>query len=157
MEICCRILITMSTVKTANKQTKPNQFQPGQSGNPAGRPKGSRGKATQLAEWLIDNDAEAIITKVINEAKNGDMSAAKILIDRILPPRRDRHVSVALPEIKNASDAASAMAAVINEVAAGNITAGEAEGLTKLIGEYSKILEVSQFEERLKRLEEAAG
>ena len=49
------------------------------------------------------------------------------------------------------------MATVINEVSAGNITAGEAEGLTKLIGDYSKILEISQFEERLKRLEEAAG
>jgi hypothetical protein len=110
-----------------------------------------------LAELLIDGDVEAIVTKVIVAAKNGDMSAAKILIDRILPPKRDRHISFTLPQIRSATDAASAMAAVINEVASGSITAAEAEGLSKLIGDYSKILEVSQIEERLKRLEEAAG
>ena len=145
------------TVKTDSKQVKPSQFQPGQSGNPSGRPRGARGKAAQLAELLIDGDVEAIVTKVIVAAKNGDMSAAKILIDRILPPKRDRHISFTLPQIRSATDAASAMAAVINEVASGSITAAEAEGLSKLIGDYSKILEVSQIEERLKRLEEAAG
>jgi hypothetical protein len=78
-------------------------------------------------------------------------------MDRLIPQRRDRHVTIKLPEISNASDAASAMAAVINEVARGSITSAEAEGLTKLIVDFAKILEVSQIEERLKRLEEAAG
>lgn len=141
-----------------NTDRKPNgKFAAGNRANPSGRPKGSLNKATILAQELIDTEGELIVRKALDLAKSGDGAALKIVMDRLIPPRRDRHLSIALPEIRNASDAASAMAAVINEVAGGNITAGEAEGLTKLIGEYSKILEVSQFEERLKRLEEAAG
>ena len=145
----------MSIDKTAHKQK--HGFTKGRSGNPSGRPKGSLNKTTILAQELIDNEGALIVRKALDLAKDGDGTALRIVMDRLIPPRRDRHLSIALPEIKNATDAASAMAAVINEVAAGNITAGEAEGLTKLIGDYSKILEIGQFEERLKRLEEAAG
>ena len=141
-----------------NTDRKSNgKFAAGNRANPKGRPKGSLNKTTILAQELIDNEGALIVRKALDLAKDGDGTALRIVMDRLIPPRRDRHLSIALPEIKNATDAASAMAAVINEVAAGNITAGEAEGLTKLIGDYSKILEIGQFEERLKRLEEAAG
>jgi hypothetical protein len=145
----------VSLDKTIQKQK--GGFTKGQSGNPNGRPKGSLNKATILAQELIDNEGELIVRKALELAKSGDGTALRIVMDRLIPPRRDRHVTINLPEISNASDAASAMAAVINEVASGSITAAEAEGLSKLIGDYSKILEVSQIEERLKRLEEAAG
>ena len=145
----------MSLDKTTQKQK--GGFIKGRSGNPNGRPKGSLNKATILAQELIDNEGELIVRKALELAKSGDGAALRIVMDRLIPPRRDRHVTIKLPEISNATDAASAMAAVINEVASGSITAAEAEGLTKLIGDYSKILEVSQIEERLKRLEEAAG
>jgi len=36
-----------------------NQFKPGQSGNPQGRPSGSRHKATLAAQALLDGEAEA--------------------------------------------------------------------------------------------------
>ena len=49
-------------------------FQSGQSGNPAGRPRGARGKATILAEGLFDGEAEAIIRTAIELAKSGDMA-----------------------------------------------------------------------------------
>jgi hypothetical protein len=145
----------VSLDKTTQKQK--GGFIKGRSGNPNGRPKGSLNKATILAQELIDNEGELIVRKALELAKSGDGAALRIVMDRLIPPRRDRHVTIKLPEISNATDAASAMAAVINEVASGSITAAEAEGLTKLIGDYSKILEVSQIEERLKRLEEAAG
>lgn len=48
-------------------------FQPGQSGNPAGKPKGSRNKATLAAETLLDGEAETITRKVIELAKPGDI------------------------------------------------------------------------------------
>ncbi|MEM7209571.1 MAG: DUF5681 domain-containing protein [Pseudomonadota bacterium] len=53
------------TESTDNKQSKPWQFKPGQSGNPAGRPKGSRNKFSQkfidtLAADFEDNGAHVI-------------------------------------------------------------------------------------------------
>ncbi|NDB68535.1 MAG: hypothetical protein EB015_11150 [Methylocystaceae bacterium] len=120
-----------------------------------GRKVGSRNKASIVAEQMIDAEGELIVRTAIEMAKSGDAAALKIVMDRLLPPRRDRHVSITLPEIKSSLDAAAAMAGVINEVSSANITLSEAEAVSKLIGDYSKILEISQLEERINALEKA--
>jgi Family of unknown function (DUF5681) len=63
------------------------QFQKGQSGNPAGRPFGSRNKATVLMEGLLEGEAEAIARKAIEMAKGGDMAAIRMCMDRLAPAR----------------------------------------------------------------------
>jgi hypothetical protein len=73
-------------------------FQPGQSGNPAGRPKGSRSKAMQALDAIFDGEAEAITNKVIELAKDGDTQALRMCLDRLVPPRRDRPVTFELPQ-----------------------------------------------------------
>jgi len=61
-------------------------FQPGQSGNPAGRPKGARGKAAALlAERMFEGEAEDIIRADIDLAKGGDAAAVRVCLDRIAP------------------------------------------------------------------------
>src|ERR1700730_10926676 len=62
----------------------PHQFQKGQSGNPAGKPKGARHKATLMAERLMQDDVGEIVRAVVTAARNGDMMAAKIILDRSL-------------------------------------------------------------------------
>ena len=84
----------------------PHQFQKGQSGNPAGKPKGARHKTTLLAERLMQDDAERIVNAVITAACNGDMTAAKIILDRICPPRRSRPFH--LPAIERDEDSLAA-------------------------------------------------
>jgi Family of unknown function (DUF5681) len=42
-----------------------HRFQKGQSGNPAGKPKGARHKATLLAERLMQDDVEKIVNAVL--------------------------------------------------------------------------------------------
>ena len=72
-------------------------FQSGQSGNPAGRPKGARGKATILAERLLDGEAQDIIRAAINLAKSGDVAAIIwVCLDRIAPRKRHRPVGLFL-------------------------------------------------------------
>jgi hypothetical protein len=44
-------------------------FEKGESGNPAGRPPGSRNKATILAEAMFEREAETIIRMTIDKAK----------------------------------------------------------------------------------------
>jgi len=132
------------------------KFQPGQSGNPAGKAKGTRHKATMAAEALLDGEAEGLTRKAVEMALAGDGPALRICLERILPPRKDRPVSFALPEMKTAADAVNAMGAVANAVASGELTPGEAAEFAKLIDTFTRTLETFEFDERLRKLEERA-
>jgi hypothetical protein len=101
-------------------------FAPGKSGNPNGRPKGARNKATLAAEALLDGESETLTRKLIDKAKEGDIGALRFCIDRICPPRRNRLVTVEIPEIKSLQDADRAAAAVLAACAGGEISTGEA-------------------------------
>src|SRR5258705_3793234 len=50
------------------------QFQKGQSGNPAGRPRGSRNGASVLVHSLLENEAEDLARMTIEIAKRGDIA-----------------------------------------------------------------------------------
>ena len=78
-----------AAAKTAGQQ-RGRPFQPGQSGNPHGRPVGSRHRATLAAEALPDGEAEELTRTAINLTKGGDMAALRLCLERICPPRRDR-------------------------------------------------------------------
>ena len=65
---------------------------------------GSRNKATLIVEALLDGEAEAIVRKVIERAKKGDLIALRLCLDRIAPPRRDRPVRFTVPELGSAGD-----------------------------------------------------
>lgn len=88
---------------TAPKQIG-RPFVKGQSGNPAGRPKGARNKATIIAEQLLDGEAEALFRKAIELAKGGSENLLKACMDRILPVRRPVEESTTL-EIEGAANA----------------------------------------------------
>jgi hypothetical protein len=76
-------------------------------------------------------------------------------LDRILPPRRDRPVAFALPKIERAADALDASAAIVDAVAKGQLTPGEASEITALLTSHVKLLEAVEFERRLAALEQA--
>jgi Family of unknown function (DUF5681) len=81
--------------KTGAKQD--TRFKPGQSGNPKGRSQGSRNAATIAIEALLDGEAEALTRKAIELGLAGDMTALRLCLDRIVPPRKDRYVAFSLP------------------------------------------------------------
>lgn len=74
---------------------KDHLFQPGKSGNPKGRPKGSKNRSTELKEFLL-KEAEGqlleslpkILDTLVKKAVDGDTQAAKLLLERILPAKR---------------------------------------------------------------------
>lgn len=132
-------------------------FKKGESGNRAGKPKGARHKTTLLAEKLMQDDAKAIVAAVLTAARDGDMTAARIVLDRIAPARRDNPVQFDLPKIESAADAAKAMGAILGAVAKGELTPTEADGVTRIVEGFVKALEASEFEMRLRALEEREG
>lgn len=134
---------------------KPWQFKKGQSGNPNGKPKGARHAATLAAEALLDGEAEALTRKAIEKALEGDGVALRLCLERIIPARRDRPVSFAMPTIENAADAARAFSAILQAVADGSISPSDAQAVTGLLEGYIKALEASEFEARLSALETA--
>ena len=141
---------------TGRKQNKPQFFQPGRSGNPRGRPPGSRNKTTRAIDALFDGEAEALTRKAIELAKAGDLVALRLCLDRICPPRKDRPVPFALPELRTAADAKLAASALLKAVADGDLTPSEASEIGRLLDSYTRILEREEFEKRLIRLEEKA-
>ena len=130
------------------------RFQPGQSGNPAGRPKGARHKTTLLAEKLMQDDAKAIVEAVLTAAKGGDMTAARIVLDRIAPARRDNTVSFELPAIETAADATKATGAILAAVSEGELTPGEGVEVARLVDVAVRTIETTELEARIAALEQ---
>jgi Family of unknown function (DUF5681) len=129
------------------------QFQKGQSGNPAGRPRGSRNKTTVLMQNLLEGEAEAIARKAIEMAKDGDMAAIRVCMDRLAAIRRKGPIAFELPPVHKARDTVAAVTTVISALAAGDLTTSEAADLTKIIDCYLRTISAADFEQRLERLE----
>ena len=64
-------------------------------------------------------------------------------------------VTVDLPRINAASDLIAAAAALTDAVATGEITPAEAGDLSKLVANTARAIEVTQLEERIRKIEEA--
>lgn len=128
-------------------------FTKGASGNPAGKPKGARHKTTLAIEALLDGEGEELTRKAIEKAKEGDMAALRLCLDRIAPPRKDRPAPFTIRPIQSAAEAASLMADIVNAVAAGDLTPTEASEISKVLETYVRALEASDFERRIGALE----
>lgn len=139
--------------KTDGKQVR-TRFQPGQSGNPSGRPQGSRNKVTLAMEALLDESAEALTEKAVALALGGDMTAMRLCMDRLCPPRKDRPITFTLPPVATAADAAKANAAILAAVAKGEITPSEGVEVGRLLEMFARTVEVAELETRLANLEQ---
>ena len=60
------------------------KFTKGQSGNPAGRPVGSKNKCTQFRE-LLEDDLPALASVLRDKALEGDMNAMRLVLERLVP------------------------------------------------------------------------
>lgn len=138
---------------TAEIQRRGRPFEPGQSGNPAGRPKGSRNKMTLLAEQLLDAHGEQIVALVIERAKAGDPSAMNLCFGRLVP-KRERAVIFDMPPINTPHDLRAASAAVAESCQKGILSPHEALKVMGVISAHAANLGwADQYEQRLAELE----
>jgi hypothetical protein len=124
------------------------RFVPGRSGNPAGKKRGTRNRATVLREALRDGEDIAAARIVIDKALAGDAVAARFLLDRLTPRPRGRAVELDLPEGARAADVLAASNATVAAMAAGEITPNEALTVTRVLDGKLRALKAAAKEKK---------
>jgi hypothetical protein len=126
----------------------------GQSGNPAGRPTGIQNRSHAILREMLSENAGVVVMAVIEAAKGGDMAAAKLIVDRVLPKRLCRPLDgLVLPQINSVADACKAMEAITNAVLAGVLSAEEGAHLSAVVETFRRTIEVAEVVARVERLE----
>ena len=128
-------------------------FLPGMSGNPNGRPTGSRNKSTLAMEAMLEGQGPQLTEKCIKLALEGNTVALRLAMERLLPPKKSRAVFVDLPQTKSIEDVIEDQEVVMQSVAQGNITLEEANQFFVLFEAKRKAIETFQLAERLEKIE----
>lgn len=81
------------------------------------------------------------------------MAALRLCLERIVPARKDRPVSVQLPKIEATGDTAKVLAAILEGVACGDLTPSEGQLLSSMTETYRRAVETADLERRLSELE----
>lgn len=144
----------MNAANAAAKQ-RGRPFKKGQSGNPAGKRPGTRHKATQAVQALLDGEAEALTRKAVDLALAGDTTALRLCLERLCPPAREKPISPALPlpNKLTAEKLPQALEIIVKAVASGDLLPGEGQTLTGMLNALGKALELSELEKRVAALE----
>jgi hypothetical protein len=127
------------------------QFTKGASGNPAGRPKGIKDKRYRFNE-AIESMIPQVLDSVFQKAIAGDMTAAKMLLDRSLPTKRPEQERVQLPIKENtASNARDVLKSVFDGEVSPDVGASLLSAMTSVL----KAIEVEELAKRIETLESA--
>lgn len=132
------------------KKRPPNQWQPGQTGNPKGRPPG-QSEITRLRAAIAEH-VPSILEQLVTAAKSGDVQAARLILERVLPPLKSIEQAVAL-QLPEGGTLTAKAAAVLNAAAAGDLAPGQAAQLIAALGTLAKISEVDELAARITALE----
>jgi phage terminase large subunit-like protein len=138
--------------KSTGARAKDGRWKKGASGNPAGRPSGSRNKATLIIEQLFDGEAEDLCRKAINLAKRGSIPALRMCLDR-LPARKERPIDLEMGPVQSAADLPEAFQRIMAAVSEGRITPGEAQAMSDILDSQARAINSADIERRVQGLE----
>ena len=130
------------------------RWQKGQSGNPAGRKVGQRHRSTVMLEKLMADDAKTIVSAVLVAAAAGDMAAARMVLERVLPVAKDRPVSIDLPDTDTVVGVEKAQGAILAAVAGAHLLPSEGAALSGLVEARRRSIETNELEARIDALEQ---
>lgn len=129
-----------------------SKFLPGQSGNPRGRPK----RPDSAARAQIEKAAPEILEAMIGLAKSGDVSAARVLLDRVMPALKAVDAPVVLPPGVDLSDLSGAPVAVLTALGQGALSPDQAGTIAAALAALVRVREATELEARIRALEESA-
>lgn len=145
---------TSASNRDALSQGSPNvagQWQPGQSGNPAGRPVGSKNRKTLLTQQL-EEQGSLVAQRVIEAALSGDIQAASLVLQRICPPLRPQSALVNFTLDSQAPLAEQAQE-ILSAIANGNIDPETGRNLINCLGTVAGLMQTDELARRLDALE----
>jgi hypothetical protein len=120
-----------------------------------GRPKGSKNLQRVWME-LLEGHGEALMKKCMLDALQGDKLSMRLCIERLLAPRREGSVQLALPRMKTLADVDLAHERVLRAIQSGSITPAEGETVTNVLESRRKVIETVDLQTRVEKLEESA-
>jgi hypothetical protein len=144
----------MKEMPEKSERKQAGQFKPGRSGNPAGKPKGTRNAALVALDAIGEESARTVLQSVITAAQAGDMRAAEVILRRVWPERKGRAVVLDLPRITESGHVVEALATITDAAARGEITPDEASALAGLVEGQRRAIETTDLERRLVALEQ---
>jgi hypothetical protein len=132
-------------------------FAKGQSGNPAGRPAGSRNKFTRDMQEALEESGLPLIQRLFELAGEGNTGAIRQCLDRLIGKHRPS--SVALPAPDSPNYVVAALSEIHRALGAGEIASDEASRLVDFVGRTARVLASKaaaeiDFADRLARVEE---
>ena len=124
-------------------------------GNPGRRP-GSRNKSTMAAMALLEGEAEALTRRCVEMALDGDATAMRLCLERLIPPTKSRRVELPdLPDVASAADVPEALRALLGYVAEGELAPEEAAAIANVLEGSRRAHELVVPEQRLAAVEKA--
>ena len=128
-------------------------WKPGQSGNPKGRPPGV-GEIGKMRAAIAGN-VPAILESLTTAALAGDVQAARLLLERALPPIKpvEQSQPLSLPD----GTLTEQGRAVLASVAAGELAPGQGAALLGAIGTLARVAEIDELARRIEALEDRHG
>lgn len=136
---------------TETKSKRPGRWEAGESGNPSGRPPGS-GQLQKLRATLA-GDVPEILAALGTAAKAGDVQAARLILERVLPALKPLELPAVVPGIPATGTMTAKAGAVLDAAMAGVLAPGQAAQLIAALGTVSKIAEVDDLTARIEALE----
>lgn len=132
------------------EKTKRGRWKAGESGNPNGRKPGT-GEVSRLRQGIAAHLPE-IISQLVDKAKEGDIQAARLLLERVLPPMKAIEQSVAL-SLPDGEGITAQGVAIVKAVSDGVIAPGQGAALLSGLGTLVRIKEMDELERRISQLE----
>ncbi len=124
------------------------RFAPGRSGNPEGRPKS---ESARLRERLAE-DGEAVAQVVIDAALAGDMTAAKLVLDRLAPSLKPSAAPIHL-ELPDHLTPPVLARTFLEAAARGQLPPDLASQLVTATAQLARITDLEQVRQRVEALE----
>jgi hypothetical protein len=130
------------------RRTKKGTFAKGVSGNPSGRPKS---ESTVLRAKLAEH-GEAVARVVLDAAKAGDLTACKLILERLLPALKSTAAPVAV-EIPKDAGLTDSGRAILGAITGGDLPPDIGAQLVAALGSLARVSEIDELEKRLAALE----
>jgi len=130
------------------------RFKKGQSGNPRGRPKGVVDRRSRYLA-LIEQEMPDVVNQVVSAALGGDITACKILFDKVLPSVRPTSPVLSIP--LSGESPVSQSGAVIDAMLKGSIAPDQAAIAISVMVDHARLCEQTELEARLVALERGSN